>query len=1232
MADPAPPPQKAGGAGHWSGQNKIPTVNQFLQGLDKDKKERDRQIDGQKKAQQAQLGGNDVKAHKNEKVEQSSSQQTVTDPVTGKQVTIEDVNKGFIEKSQNPVLSVPNANLGKDTTVKTEASMSNPEYKEKQDITAPPDPIAEGSTSDVPIHGEKTNILFHPTPSVSYEPTFAKLEQRGLYMIVAVFFGIIIMGKTFGGKYIGIIPLAMCVSSGIWLWVKEVVRSGREVEWESEKERGKTATANLLPESVEWMNTLLGIVWGLVNPEMFAAVADTLEDVMQASVPGIIENVRVAEINQGSNPIRILSLRALPDTEDDVKNLKKAIHEENKKIKDPQEAAADEEGGDYYNLEISFAYHAEPSGKRASEKARNMHMQLVFYLGIKGLFGVPLPIFVELQGLVGTVRLRLAMTPEPPFLKTLTFTLMGVPHVSAGCVPMLEKGVNLLNLPLISQFVNYAIGAAASMYVAPKSMSIDMRAILQGDDITKDVQALGVLWIRIHKAVGLSKQDKRGSKWGGSDPYITLTFSKYGKPMYCTRVITDDLNPIWEETTALLVTPELIKADENLSVELWDSDRHSADDIVGKVELSLQKMVQHPGKMYPQISKLAGMNEGSEMPGELHWEVGFFGKPQFRPALRTDGKNKALPAALRDKPELQDEKGVQNTQEDDAVQHTPPDPLWPSGVCSIIVHQIVNLELENVKGTEGSRKGREFEPAKPYGESTEEQGATLPTSYCTILYNDSLVYRTRSKAVSSKPIFNAGTERFIRDWRSAIVTVTVRDSRNREHDPILGVVPLKLSDVLETSSQVTRWYPLDGGIGFGRVRISLLFRGIETRLPPQQLGWDVGTFMFVSDRVEAIDYTHHARIKMRTGGSTGKIGRAACHAMKDEGKDGYYWDLVQNRKEDEEQKGQTIKLPVKHRYRSPVVFELHTANKRKADAYAVLWLNTLIDNEESDIDLPIWQTAAPQRLVQNYITPGMINKEGESPMPGLDDLKEIGRLVFKARFKAGMDESHGAFVMDNDSRETFETWEACYAEGVRTWVVEKELPERVSTLHDESLVQGRDVLKDASTEEKQKWLNKEGAEFSGAFGDDPANHVDANGQKRGEPGVDAPLGDGDKAQHVHDPANPSPDDDSDLGIQDGTNMNGSAPSSPTSTRKSFESGWTAGTNDTDGDSPRSSKDVNKQNKKTEERKQRGMMQWKPARNLKFAKDEGIIGLRKLKSRMTGGMEGRQPGVETETGT
>jgi hypothetical protein len=83
---------------------------------------------------------------------------------------------------------------------------------------------------------------------------------------------------------------------------------------------------------------LLRSQWGLIDPEMFASVADTLEDVMQVSVPGVIENVRVAEINQGSNPFRILSLRALPDGH--VKKMKDDVHKQNEKNKDPQELAA----------------------------------------------------------------------------------------------------------------------------------------------------------------------------------------------------------------------------------------------------------------------------------------------------------------------------------------------------------------------------------------------------------------------------------------------------------------------------------------------------------------------------------------------------------------------------------------------------------------------------------------------------------------------------------------------------------------------------------------------------------------------------------------------------------------------------------------------------------------------------------------------------------------------------
>ena len=74
--------------------------------------------------------------------------------------------------------------------------------------------------------------------------------------------------------------------------MKRIKEEAENIRWATEKARGETAQLNLIPESVEWMNTLVKIIWGLVNPDMFASMADTLEDVMQASVPGVI--VRLA--------------------------------------------------------------------------------------------------------------------------------------------------------------------------------------------------------------------------------------------------------------------------------------------------------------------------------------------------------------------------------------------------------------------------------------------------------------------------------------------------------------------------------------------------------------------------------------------------------------------------------------------------------------------------------------------------------------------------------------------------------------------------------------------------------------------------------------------------------------------------------------------------------------------------------------------------------------------------
>lgn len=83
------------------------------------------------------------------------------------------------------------------------------------------------------------------------------------------------------------------------------------------------------------------------------------------------------------------------------------------------------------------------------------------------------------------------------------------------------------------------------------------------------------------------------------------------------------------------------------------------------------------------------------------------------------------------------------------------------------------MERQDIKGTTGSREGQG-------GQDTSEpaqEGEHLPNSYCEIIVNDDMVYKTRVKQYSSMPYFEAGTERFVRDWKDTVVRVQVRDAR-----------------------------------------------------------------------------------------------------------------------------------------------------------------------------------------------------------------------------------------------------------------------------------------------------------------------------------------------------------------------------------------------------------------------------------------------------------------------
>ncbi len=87
--------------GHYSGLNRIPNIKEFAAALDRDKKARDAKIDADLKANRK---NNDITEHHAQSGLLAGHGRVVTDPVTGREVQIEDVNMDFKKAVENPTV------------------------------------------------------------------------------------------------------------------------------------------------------------------------------------------------------------------------------------------------------------------------------------------------------------------------------------------------------------------------------------------------------------------------------------------------------------------------------------------------------------------------------------------------------------------------------------------------------------------------------------------------------------------------------------------------------------------------------------------------------------------------------------------------------------------------------------------------------------------------------------------------------------------------------------------------------------------------------------------------------------------------------------------------------------------------------------------------------------------------------------------------------------------------
>jgi len=274
------------------------------------------------------------------------------------------------------------------------------------------------------------------------------------------------------------------------------------------------------PESAEWLNSFLHSVWPIVNPALFTSISDMLEDAMQVTLPKLVHGVRVADMGQGSESVRILGVRWL--------NAGSAA-------KDVDGMKAEE--GDFVNMEIALAYRAkETTSKGIRGRSANAHLLMEFF--VSG--GVMIPVWVDLTGFLATARVRFQLTPNPPFLSLMTVTLLGLPKVTLNCTPLAKGFLNVMDIPGLSNWIQSSINMAVQEYVAPKSLTMDLKTLLMGRE-KMDTNAAGVIIVTVCRAEDFKDGDGgkvfKSAEGKKGDLYVTLGWSKWGKPLWSTRYV-----------------------------------------------------------------------------------------------------------------------------------------------------------------------------------------------------------------------------------------------------------------------------------------------------------------------------------------------------------------------------------------------------------------------------------------------------------------------------------------------------------------------------------------------------------------------------------------------------------------------------------------------------------------------------------------------------------------------
>ena len=289
-------------------------------------------------------------------------------------------------------------------------------------------------------------------------------------------------------------------------------------------------------EQVEWLNRMLVQMWPYIGGMVHKILKENVEPELQKSLPKALSSLYFETIDLGNTPPQFKHVVAYDQPKDERQN-------------------------DYiFDLDLSYRGDAN---LKLSVKGVN--------LGISN---------IELKGPLRVIFKPLVSEYNP--VGGLTVFFLNRPQLKFD----LNNLLNVLDFPGLKSTLRRIINdVIASFVVLPNRVVVPLAEGVDGSDLQYPIPE-GVLRISVLEAKELTACDFGLVNKGKSDPY---TIVEVGAQQFRTKIISNNLNPEWNETFEAFVDNH---EGQEIGLQVYDEDTSSKDTKIGFIQTDIDSVVQ----------------------------------------------------------------------------------------------------------------------------------------------------------------------------------------------------------------------------------------------------------------------------------------------------------------------------------------------------------------------------------------------------------------------------------------------------------------------------------------------------------------------------------------------------------------------------------------------------------------------------------------------------------------